>query len=260
MPLEFDMALARRFLERAARGHDVLFVGLTGAHAYGFPSVDSDYDLKGVMLAPLASMLRLDAPEDTIDRMEVFEGVEQDLTLHDAKKAIHLLLRGNGNVLEHALTPVQLVESQRAEDFRALVRGAVSKRFVHHYRGFFHRMREEHDKEKRAKTLLYAYRVALTGVHLLSTGELEQDVRVNAARHGIAEVDALVRIKRERPEKAPLTPDEDARLSASLDRVVALLDAAHAASPLPDEAPNRDALDSWLVRARLEQHGQSGAG
>ncbi len=72
MPLEFDMALARRFLERAAEGHDVLFVGLTGAHAYGFPSVDSDYDLKGVMLAPLASMLRLDAPEDTIDRTEVF--------------------------------------------------------------------------------------------------------------------------------------------------------------------------------------------
>lgn len=251
MPLEFDMTLARRFVARAALGHDVLLVGLTGAHAYGFPSRDSDYDLKGVMLLPLASMLRLDPPDDTLDRMEVFEDVEQDLTLHDAKKAIHLLLRGNGNVLEHALTPVQLVESERAEEFRALVRGAVSKRFVHHYRGFFHRMREEHAREKRAKTLLYAYRVALTGVHLLTTGELEQDVRVNAARHGITEVDALVRIKRDRPEKGLLTPDEDERFSASLDRALALLDAAHAASPLPEDAPNRDALDRWLVRARL---------
>jgi predicted nucleotidyltransferase len=251
VPLDFDMALARRFVAHAARGADVVLVGLTGAHAYGFPSADSDYDLKGVMLLPLESMLGLEAPEDTFDRMEVFEDVEQDLTLHDAKKAIHLLLRGNGNVLEHALTPVQLVESERAAEFRALVRGAASKRFVHHYRGFFHRMRAEHERERRAKTLLYAYRVALTGAHFLETGELEQDVRVNAARHGIDEVAALVDIKRGRPEKGVLTPVEDERLSAPLDRVLALLEAAHAASPLPEEAPNRAALDDWLVRARL---------
>lgn len=251
MPLDFDMALARRFVSRVAGDRDVLLVGLTGAHAYGFPSADSDYDLKGVMLLPARALLGLDAPEDTFDRMEVFEDVEQDLTLHDAKKAIHLLLRGNGNVLEHALTPVQLYGSPRADTFRALVRGATSKRFVHHYRGFFHRMREEHAIARRAKTLLYAYRVALTGAHLLRTGELEQDVRVNAAREGIEEVETLVRLKNERAEKAPLTEAEDARLSAGLDRALASLEQAHATSPLPDDAPNREALEAWLIDARM---------
>lgn len=257
MPLDFDIALARRFVARAAGDRDVLLVGLTGAHAYGFPSADSDYDLKGVMLVPLASVLGLDAPEDSLERMEVFEGVEQDLTLHDAKKAIHLLLRGNGNVLEHALTPIQLYDSVRAQEFRALVRGAVSKRFVHHYRGFFHRMREEHATARRAKTLLYAYRVALTGAHLLRTGALEQDVRVNASREGIDEVEQLVRLKHERPEKAPLTEQEDERLSAGLERALALLEAAHASSPLPEEAPNRDALHAWLIATRLGTARQS---
>jgi predicted nucleotidyltransferase len=252
MPLAFDMALARRFVAEAAEGRDVLLVGLTGAHAYGFPSADSDYDLKGVMVVPLAATLGLDVPEDTLDRMEVFEGVEQDLTLHDVKKAIHLLLRGNGNALEHALTPIQLYDSPRAERFRELARGAVSKRFVHHYRGFFHRKRGEHAVDPRAKTLLYAYRVALTGAHLLRTGRLEQDVRVNAAREGIAEVEELVRLKNDRAEKAPLTRDEDERLSAGLDRALSSLERAHAESALPDDAPNRAALDVWLVEMRLE--------
>jgi len=254
MPLEFDAELARRYVARVAGDRDVLLVGLTGAHAYGFPSADSDYDLKGVMLLPVASLVGLDSPQDSFDRIEVFEGVEHDLTLHDARKAIHLLLRGNGNVLEHALTPVQLYASDRAERFRALVRGAVSKRFVHHYRGFFHRMREEHARARRAKTLLYAYRVALTGAHLLRTGTLEQDVRVNAAREGIDEVAELVRLKNVRPEKATLAPDEDARLSAGLDRALATLEDAHARSPLPDDAPNRAALYAWLVEARLATH------
>jgi len=251
MPLHFDAALARRFIASVIGDRDVLLVGLTGAHAYGFPSDDSDFDLKGVMVAPLASLLGLDPPEETFERMEVFEGVEQDLTLHDAKKAIQLLLRGNGNALEHALTPIQLYDSPRAEQFRALARGAISKRFVHHYRGFFQGMRAEHAAVGRAKTLLYAYRVALTGAHLLRTGQLEQDVRVNAQREGVREVEELVRLKHDRAEKASLSASENERLSAGLDRALAILEEAHTSSPLPEEAPNRQALDAWLVDIRL---------
>lgn len=251
MSLTVDLELARRFVARAAAGRDVVLVGVTGAHAYGFPSPDSDYDLKGVMLLPVRDFLGLEEAASTLDAMEVFEGVEQDLTLHDAKKAIGLLLRGNGNVLEHVLSPLQLFESERASALRALARASISKRFVHHYRGFFHRMREEHRKEQRAKTLLYAYRVALTGAHLLTSGELVTDVRVNAAHHGLSEIEALVAIKGERAEKATLTPEEDRSLSASLDRALALLEDAYARSTLPDDAPNRDALERWLIEQRL---------
>ncbi len=256
MSLTVDLDLARRFVAHVASDRDVVLVGVTGAHAYGFPSPDSDYDLKGIDLLPVRALLGLEAPVETFDRMEVFEGVEQDLTLHDAKKALGLVLRGNGNVLEHVLSPFQLYESERTSALRALVRASVSQRFVHHYRGFFHRMREEHAKEKRAKTLLYAYRVALTGAHLLASGELETDVRVNAARHGLSEIDTLVAIKRERDEKTRLTDDEDRALSASLDRALAWLEDAHARSTLPEDAPNRDAFDRWLIDARLAGSGR----
>ncbi len=251
MSLTVDLDRARRFVRQAARDIEVVLVGVTGAHIYGFPSEDSDYDLKGIMLLPLPALLGLTEPTDTLDRLEVFEGVEHDLTLHDAKKSLALLLRGNGNALEHILSPLQLVSDARTETLRALAKGAVSRRFVHHYRGFFHRMRQEHARERRAKTLLYAYRVALTGAHLLATGELECDVRVNAARHGLSEIEPLVAIKRERAEKATLTEAEDVELSGSLDRALALLEEALGSSRLPDDAPNRDAVERWLVETRL---------
>lgn len=251
MSLTVDFDLARRYVADVAADRDIVLVGVTGAHAYGFPSPDSDYDLKGIELLPLTALLGLEAPQDTFDRMGVFEGVEQDITLHDAKKALGLLLGGNGNVLEHVLSPLQLFESERASALRALVRASVSKRFVHHYRGFFHRMREEHAAARKAKTLLYAYRVALTGAHLLATGELEADVRVNAAREGLPEIEELVAIKRERDERTQLSADEDRALSTSLDRVIARLEQAHADSTLPDDVPNRDALERWLIDARL---------
>lgn len=251
MSLTVDLDRARRFVRQAAPDVDVVLVGVTGGHMYGFPSEDSDYDLKGIMLLPLPALLGLTEPADTLDRLEVFEGVEHDLTLHDAKKSLALLLRGNGNALEHVLSPLQLVSDARTEALRVLAKGAVSKRFVHHYRGFFHHMRAAHVRERRAKTLLYAYRVALTGAHLLETGELETDVRVNAARHGLSEVETLVAIKRERAEKATLTEAENTELSRSLERALGLLEDALEKSRLPDDAPNRGAVEQWLIETRL---------
>ena len=67
---------------------------------------------------------------------------------------------------------------------RALVPEALSTRFAGHYRGYFGGMQREHARERRAKTMLYAYRVALTGIHLLETGEVEMDVGVTAPRYG----------------------------------------------------------------------------
>ena len=108
----------------------------------------------------------------------MFDGLECDYTSHEARKALSLLLRGNGNMLERILSPFQLYETPELDALQALARGAISKRFADHYRGFFKGMCREHERseEPHAKTLLYAYRVALTGIHLLRTGELIGDV------------------------------------------------------------------------------------
>ena len=54
-------------------------------HLYGFPSVDSDYDLRGVHLLPLRDVVGLAPAEETVERSGVHHGLEIDLVTHDAK-------------------------------------------------------------------------------------------------------------------------------------------------------------------------------
>lgn len=252
MSLVPDMALGRRFIAENPPSGRILLCAVTGSHYYGFPSPDSDLDLKGVHFAPTESLLGLSPPNETHDRLLVFEGTECDLTTHEALKALSLLLRGNGNMLERIFSPLQLFETEELHDLRRLARGALSRRFFGHYRGFFQAICNEHEKagERRAKSLLYAYRVALTGAHLLKTGEVTGNLMELAEAYPFPEALALAERKRAGVEKEALSPDEDARHRAAWPRLAALLDEARSSSPLPEDPRNRDELSAWLTDVR----------
>ena len=52
-----------------------LFAAVSGAHLYGFPSPDSDVDLRGAFVLPAAELLRLAEPQETITITQVCAGV-----------------------------------------------------------------------------------------------------------------------------------------------------------------------------------------
>lgn len=79
-----DLALARRFLAAHPPPGRMLLCGVTGSHFYGFPSPDSDLDLKAIHLAPTEAVLGLGAPPETFDVLTDFEGIECDLLVIDA--------------------------------------------------------------------------------------------------------------------------------------------------------------------------------
>ncbi len=235
--------------DRMAEG--VVQLGLVGAHAYGFPSPDSDLDLKGIHVVPAEALLGLRSPPETVDRQAIVGGMEIDFTSHEVAMALRLLLAGNGNVLERLVSPHQLVRGRIPEALRRMARASVGTHFAAYYRGFFLRMRRDLSREegRTAKTLLYAYRVALTGTHLFRTGEVVLDVRPLAERYGHAEVPRLVAAKGLEQATIPGGVDE-----AALDRLEAELERAVAASPLPPAASNASRVERWLRalrRARL---------
>ena len=49
------MPLLKREVERHA--YPLVFATISGAHLYGFPSPDSDFDLRGVHLLPLKEIV-----------------------------------------------------------------------------------------------------------------------------------------------------------------------------------------------------------
>ena len=158
-----------------AMGHPypLVFATVSGAHLYGFPSPDSDWDLRGVHVLPLRDVAGLDRGRDTIEITGDTRGLDLDLVTHDAEKFFRLMLRPNGYVLEQLHSPLVVLTTLEHAELREIAKGCVTRHHVHHYVGFAKNQRRllAKDSPPRVKPLLYVYRVLLTGIHLMRTGE-----------------------------------------------------------------------------------------
>ncbi len=249
--------LARLGAVADAHPAPLLFATVSGAHLYGFASPDSDFDLRGVHLLPAADVVGLVTGPETIERTADDDGFELDLVTHDAAKFFRLLLRNNGYVLEQLLSPLVVRSSPAHEALVALAPACLTRHHAHHYLGFAARQWALFDKERprRVKPLLYTYRVLLTGIHLMRTGEVEANLVVlnDAAR--LSWIDDLIARKVNGTEKETLTHDDADFHRREVERLTAELEAAAAVSPLPEAPTAGAALHDLLVRLRLGMWG-----
>lgn len=243
--------VARRWLAERERERRHLVIYLSGAHAYGFPSPDSDLDLKCVHIVPTAELVGLASPDDPPDRIEIVEGVELDYGSNELAGVLRGALKGNGNYLERLLGDLVLGGDRALlEEARLVVRPLLSRRSARHYGGFATSQLRAFDEKPSAKRALYVLRTAATGRHLLAHGEIVTDV----ARLGPflpAEIDELLEMKR-RGERQELPPERTAAWRERLTAAIAAVDAAVASSVLPPEPPAAAAaaLEAWVRDVR----------
>src|SRR5438309_1967695 len=120
----------------ASQPYPLLFVTISGAHLYGFPSPDSDYDLRGVHLLPTREVIGLNTPRETIECSTVRDGLEIDFVTHDLKKFLGLLLKKNGYVLEQLYSPLVVHTTHEHEELKSIARRCITRHHAHHYFGF----------------------------------------------------------------------------------------------------------------------------
>ena len=228
-----------------------LFVTVSGAHLYGFASPDSDVDLRGAYVLPLASVIGLDRVRETVTRTFEQSGREIDLVAHDVQKFLRLLLNKNGYVLEQLYSPLVVHGGTAFEELRVLGRGCITRHVYHHYNGFARNQIERYESEspRRVKTLLYVYRVLLTGIYLLETGQVEANLPRLNETFGLPFVPDLIAQKKE--EKAVLVEADWAAHEKAIAGLQARLETAFQESSLPEMPLNRPALNDFLVRVRL---------
>ena len=239
----------------ADQPYPLLFATISGAHLYGFPSPDSDFDLRGAHVLPVERVVGLETSDETLEDSRVIEGLEMDIVSHDVRKFFRLLLKKNGYVLEQLYSPLVVHTTPGHAELKKIAHGCITRHHSHHYFGFSETQWKLFLKEspRRVKPLLYVYRVLLTGIWLMRTGEIEANLVTLNKSFRLPYIPELVARKTAGPEQSTLSDADIAFHEAEYLRLRSELQAAHEASRLI-EAPTietRAALNELLVRVRL---------
>ena len=245
-------------LKKIASEHPfpLVFATVSGAHLYGFPSPDSDYDLRGVHVLPLAEVVGLDVGRETVQVEETRDGLELDLVTHDAKKFFGLMLKKNGYVLEQLFSPLIVQTSPEHEQLKEIGKRCITKNHAHHYFGFAKTEWKLFEKETppRVKPLLYIFRVLLTGINLMQTGEVEANLIKLNEKFGLPYLPELIERKIGGAEKGIL-PDADLGFyQKEYERLVSELEKEYERSGLPETLNAKSDLNELLIRIRLKNY------
>ena len=239
--------------EVARHPYPLLFATFSGAHLYGFPSPDSDFDLRGVHVLPPREVVGLLPLRETIESTGWREGLEIDLVTHDAKKFFNMVLKRNGYVLEQLFSPLTVVTTPEHEELKSIASLCITRWHHHHYLGFAAnqwRMFEQEDPP-RVKPLLYVLRVLLTGIHLMRTGEVQANLPTLNEHFQLSYIPDLIARKTEGAEKSRIENPEREFYRSEYLRLSTELEQAGANSSLRSEPEGLTALNDLLIRLRL---------
>ena len=250
-----DFILDPRVVQQTAEHpYPLLFATISGAHLYGFPSPDSDYDIRGTHVLPVTDSVGLWPEKHATVQVDGFRnGLEIDLVTHDIRKFFGLMLKKNGYVMEQVFSPLIVRTSPEHDELKAIARQCLTRHHVHHYLGFVGTQWKLFEKEqpRRVKPLLYVYRVLLTGIHLMRTGEVEANLVKLNEEFRLPQIADLVARKLAGPELSTL-PESDIEFhDTERQRLETLMKEASDASHLPDLPQGSAALNDLLIRCRL---------
>lgn len=248
-------------LQRQVQQHPypLLFATISGAHLYGFPSPDSDYDLRGVHLLPLEEVVGLKTGQETVEKSGIHDGLEIDLVTHDARKFFSLLLKKNGYVLEQVLSPLVVHSTPEHAELKEIAKNCITRHHAHHYLGFAETQWKLFQKEDppRVKPLLYVYRVLLTGIHLMRTGEVQANLGLLNESFKLSFIPELIQRKVCGAEKGQLGTADLGFHQREYERLRAELERAYQECKLPEGPSGAADLNDLLVRIRLRKYGSS---
>lgn len=232
--------------------YPLLFATVSGAHAYGFPSPDSDFDLRGVHILPMVDVAGLYTPQETIEIEKIVDEFELDLVTHDARKFFGLVLKRNGYVLEQIFSPLIVHSTPEFDELKAIAPQAITVNHAHHYLGFARNQWDLFNKTSppKVKPLLYVFRTLLTGIYLMQTGVVEMNLVVLNDTYKLPYLADLIERKIYGAEKGVQDDADVTFYTAEYERLVTMLEDARDASTLPTAPTCKPALNDLLLRLR----------
>ena len=153
---------------------EILLACETGSRAWGFPSPDSDYDVRFIYRHKKDWYLSLNEQKDTIEK--IYENNEFDLSGWDLKKSLNLLWKSNPPLLERIQSPIIYIsDTEFLNGINDLAQHSYSKiATMHHYLSMSKKMYSEVKDSPtiKLKKLFYALRTAFACKWIMDKDEI----------------------------------------------------------------------------------------
>jgi len=151
-------------LVKIEQEHDVVILQAieSGSRAWGFPSPDSDYDVRFIYAHPKDWYLQLIEEQDVI---ELPINDELDIAGWDLRKALNLANKGNAVVQEWMISPIVYQQSGSYAGLSELIENAFNPiATYHHYRSMAKKAYAdiEQSEQKKLKRFFYFARATLS--------------------------------------------------------------------------------------------------
>ncbi|MEM9721221.1 MAG: nucleotidyltransferase domain-containing protein [Bacteroidota bacterium] len=154
-------------------GIRILLAVESGSRAWGFPSPDSDYDVRIIYIRPHDWYLAIENKKDSI---EYFHGELLDISGWDIQKALRLAGKSNATLFEWNQSPILYKEEQNfRSDFAACYKAYFQPRHaLNHYKGIAKNAWSslEGSREIKLKRLFYVIRPLLAAKWVLLNDEV----------------------------------------------------------------------------------------
>lgn len=153
---------------------EILLACETGSRAWGFPSPDSDFDVRFIYRHKKDWYLSLNEQKDTIEKM--YENNEFDLSGWDLKKSLNLLWKSNPPLLERIQSPIIYIsDTEFLNGINELAKNSYSKiATMHHYLSMSKKMFSEvkDNPNVKLKKLFYALRTSIACKWIIERKEI----------------------------------------------------------------------------------------
>lgn len=190
------------------RNIKVLLACETGSRAWGFPSPDSDYDVRMIYMHPKDWYISLQPRRDHIDLM--LDDRMVDISGWDIRKSFNLLYRSNAALLERLQSSeIYCADEKFLQEMRALADDFYAPIAVmYHFLSLTKKMMEDLSDEKvKLKKLFYALRSALVCKWVLDREE-RPPISIFELMDGL-EISAIIRAKIEALIAVKIEANED---------------------------------------------------
>lgn len=221
----------------ALNNDKLIYLTISGAHLYGFESVDSDIDYRGCFAANPSNFFGLSMPKDVLEIKK-----HDDIVLFEIKKEIGLALSGNCNVLEH-IDSTPILSTAEFIRMKQLINNSFGKNGLYNsYKGMatFNYKKFILQGKNTVKKYLYIFRGLMAGIYVLQTGIIQPNIEKLNEYFKFPEVKQLIKIKIS-GENIPVPKNMDTgKLEERINYLFTKIDEAYLKSKIPDYPSDED--------------------